>query len=207
MAGAGYKSWVGGERVDYDEFQTYIQDQVSCVFASTAARDAAITSPAEGMRCIVTGAVDREYTYNGSAWVPTGWHSSGGRIGCSLRRAATQTINAGVQANITWDTEDQDTDGFIAVSSATITVPTGMDGLYTVGARLQTDAGMSTGALYLTVASDLYGADWSPGAQYGSIASGPYPLAATNTVSLAAYNGYGSNRNFTGRITLYRIGP
>lgn len=207
MAGAGYKSWVGGERVDYDEFQTYIQDQVTPVFASTAARDAAITSPAEGMQCIVSGSVDRHYTYNGSAWVPTGWYSAGGRIGCSLRRAAAQAIGSGAQATITWDTEDQDTDGFIAVSATTITIPTGFNGLYTIGARIQTSGAMSTGALYLTVAGEIYGADWSPNATYGSISSGPYPLDATNTITLAAYNGSAGSLNFTGRITCYRIGP
>ena len=93
------------------------------------------------------------------------------------------------------------------MSSATITVPTGFDGLYIIAARAATDAGMSTGALYLTVSGEIYGADWSPNAQYGSVAAGAFPLAATNTITFAAYNGSGSPRNFTGRITCYRVGP
>src|SRR6266540_549169 len=56
----------------------------------------------------------------------------GGDVGCRLRRVAVQSINNITSTSISWDTEDQDTDGFIAVTSATITIPTGLGGLYAI---------------------------------------------------------------------------
>lgn len=54
------------------------------------------------------------------------------RHGCILRRAATQSITNNTPATITWDTEDEDTHGFIAVPATTVTIPSGSGGLYSV---------------------------------------------------------------------------
>lgn len=47
---------------------TNIRDQVVTPFATTGARDSAITSPVDGMLCTITG-TDTLMEYNGSAWV------------------------------------------------------------------------------------------------------------------------------------------
>lgn len=51
-------------------------------FATTAARDAAITAPVSGMKAVIgSGAALTEYTHNGTSWVltgeDTGWVTSG----------------------------------------------------------------------------------------------------------------------------------
>ena len=48
MAGAGYRTFSAGEVLTAANVQTYLMDQAIPVFADATARDAAITSPAEG---------------------------------------------------------------------------------------------------------------------------------------------------------------
>lgn len=74
MAGAGYKTFNAGDILTASDVQTYLQDQVVSTFATTAARDAAITSPSEGM-IAYSKADDAYYIYSGSAWIPydIGW--------------------------------------------------------------------------------------------------------------------------------------
>ncbi len=48
MAGSGFKTFVPGERLASADVNGYLMEQTVPVFASTAARDAAITSPAAG---------------------------------------------------------------------------------------------------------------------------------------------------------------
>ena len=49
MAGAGFKVFQNGNVLTASEVNTFMMDQMIMVFASAAARDAAITSPSEGM--------------------------------------------------------------------------------------------------------------------------------------------------------------
>ena len=49
MAGAGFKSFQDGNVLLASEVNTFMMEQQIMVFASAAARDAAITSPSEGM--------------------------------------------------------------------------------------------------------------------------------------------------------------
>ena len=67
MAG-GYKLWSTGEVVTATNLQNYIQNQTVMVFASTTARDTALSGVlAEGMYCYITGTGG--FYYNGSAWI------------------------------------------------------------------------------------------------------------------------------------------
>ena len=49
MAGAGFKVFQNGNVLLASEVNTLMAEQMIMVFASAAARDAAITSPSEGM--------------------------------------------------------------------------------------------------------------------------------------------------------------
>ena len=69
MAGAGYKSFAVGEILTANNVNTYLMQQSVMTFASTTARDAAITSPSEGMFAYST-ADDEFYVYSGTAWIP-----------------------------------------------------------------------------------------------------------------------------------------
>ena len=70
MAGLGYISWVEGQLVSQQYFQGYLQDQVIMTFADATARDAAVTSPTEGMFCFLKDSDSLQY-YSGSTWVTT----------------------------------------------------------------------------------------------------------------------------------------
>jgi hypothetical protein len=49
VAGAGFKLFADGNVLTASEVNTFMMEQQIMVFASAAARDAAITSPSEGM--------------------------------------------------------------------------------------------------------------------------------------------------------------
>lgn len=49
MAGAGFKLFADGNVLTASEVNTFMMEQQIMVFASAAARDAAILSPSEGM--------------------------------------------------------------------------------------------------------------------------------------------------------------
>jgi hypothetical protein len=49
LAGAGFKVFQDGDVLLASEVQNYVMEQQIMVFASAAARDAAILSPSEGM--------------------------------------------------------------------------------------------------------------------------------------------------------------
>ena len=77
MAGAGYRTFGAGEVLTAANVQTYLMDQVIPVFASSTARDAAITSPAEGQFAFLKD-TDAFQVYTGSAWVAAGGAGGGG---------------------------------------------------------------------------------------------------------------------------------
>ena len=66
--GAGFKVWATGDLVNAVDFNNYIQEQVVMVFATTSARDSAISSPEEGMTVYIS-ADNNLMTYSGSAWI------------------------------------------------------------------------------------------------------------------------------------------
>ena len=70
MAGAGFKVWSTGDVVSAADFNTYVQEQIVGVFASSTARDAAISSPTEGMFAYLKDSDTLTY-HNGSSWIST----------------------------------------------------------------------------------------------------------------------------------------
>lgn len=70
MAGAGFKTWVNGDVLTAADVNTYLMEQSVMVFASTAARDSAVTSPTEGMFAYTSDS-DTLFYYDGAAWVAT----------------------------------------------------------------------------------------------------------------------------------------
>ncbi len=72
----GFHTYEDDELVDADTLNGYVRDQVVSIFTSTAARDAAITSPVDGqLASVATGAATPVlYQWDGStsAWVTVG---------------------------------------------------------------------------------------------------------------------------------------
>jgi hypothetical protein len=69
-AGLGFKDFVTGEVLTAADVDGYLMQNI-WVFASTAARDAAVTAPAEG-NFAFTKDTDSLWYYNGAAWVASG---------------------------------------------------------------------------------------------------------------------------------------
>ena len=70
MAGAGFKVWSTGDVLTASDLNTYVMEQTIMVFATTTTRDAAITSPTDGMFAYTTTTpADTLAYYNGAAWV------------------------------------------------------------------------------------------------------------------------------------------
>ena len=67
LDGSGFRDWVN-EVADATTIDQYLQSQVLMRFATSAARDAAITAPKEGAHCYLDDA-NVICVYNGTAWV------------------------------------------------------------------------------------------------------------------------------------------
>jgi hypothetical protein len=67
MAGLGYRAFTGGSVITAAQVQGYLQDQAVMKFASATARDAAITSPTEGMVCYLADS-SAMFAYDGGSW-------------------------------------------------------------------------------------------------------------------------------------------
>ena len=68
----GFRSWSTGDTVSAADFVSYISSQCLTVFSTATARDAAITSPSEGMfSYTITTPEETLSYYDGSSWVAT----------------------------------------------------------------------------------------------------------------------------------------
>ena len=67
MAGAGFKLFQNGQVLLASEVNEYVMEQQIMVFAGTAARGSAITSPSEGMFAFLKD-TDKLTYYDGSTW-------------------------------------------------------------------------------------------------------------------------------------------
>lgn len=123
-----------------------------------------------------------------------------------LRRVANQSLTAPATTAITWDTEDADVSGFITVSSTTLTVPSGADGLYAI-----TMTAISATSLTYNVIPRINGVDLTTGyAKVDSTASSEAKvgfvvwLRATDTV-ICRVNNTGVTANFTASMQMTRL--
>lgn len=92
MAGAGFKVWSTGDLVNASEFNTYIMEQTVMVFANTTARDAAITSPSEGMFAYLSDSNTLVF-YNGSSWAS--FIGEGDITGVTITTAGSSGLSGG----------------------------------------------------------------------------------------------------------------
>ena len=95
MAGAGFKVYATGDLITATEFNTFLQEQVICVFADSSARDSAISSPSEGMFCYLKDTNVLQF-YNGSAWAS--FIGDGDITGVTITTAATSGLSGGATA-------------------------------------------------------------------------------------------------------------
>jgi len=128
------------------------------------------------------------------------------RAGGSWSRTSGQSVGSGSQTTITWTTEAVDTHGYLTPTSGTVTIPTGMGGLYAITAQLDAAAALG-GRCYaqITAGGRIYRTPFtSPGEDLVSV-SATVPLASGDTISVAVYHASGSTIAWTGALDVYRV--
>tara|TARA_R100001460_G_scaffold25771_2_gene51993 strand:+ start:10339 stop:10809 length:471 start_codon:yes stop_codon:yes gene_type:complete len=92
---AGFKVWATGDLVSASDFNNYIMEQVIMTFASSSARDSAVSSPEEGMFCFLTDSNTLQF-YNGSSWAS--FIGEGDITGITITTAGTSGLSGGASA-------------------------------------------------------------------------------------------------------------
>lgn len=132
MAGAGFRSWADEEPLYAADLMQYLMEQSVMVFASTSARDAAISVPTEGMISYTKDDNVIRY-FDGTLWNAIGEITGGSGISVS-ESTSSFTISLNVDAK-----------GDLLVGTANDTVarlPIGADGQF-LGADSSTSTGVS----------------------------------------------------------------
>ena len=91
--GSGFKTFTAGAVLTASDMNNYLMEQSVMRFATTAARDVAITAPEDGMTVYIGSGDANEglYTYNGTAWrLP--WNMPWGRLASVDTNSTRQTI-------------------------------------------------------------------------------------------------------------------
>lgn len=127
-------------------------------------------------------------------------------VGVKLRRAALQTLTSGVQATISWDTEDFDTFRFISAPGTTLTVPAGLGGMYLLSYVVTPSSGSLLSHVLELNLNALREAIAIPELGIGhAVTWGPRELAAGDTIVIKETQSSGSDRNITARLVLQQI--
>jgi hypothetical protein len=150
---------------------------------------------------------DRRYVYDGSAWVLNGWNTAAARPWVSLSDSA-QSITTASATDITWGTEVADPDGWTSGGSATLTVPTGFDGLYIVtgtAAWASGTLGTTPGAFILHNGTNIAGANGPTFGQTHTVTT-VLALAATDTLKMQVYQNSGGSVNVSSTFRVVRLG-
>ena len=116
-AGLGFKTFTTGEVLTAADTNGYLMQGIN-VFASTAARDAAITSPQEG-QFAYTKDTNSLWYYTGSAWAASG--ATGDIEGVTVTSPITGGGTSGT-VNIAFDAKAGTTLGFNAQTGTTYTL-------------------------------------------------------------------------------------
>lgn len=138
-----------------------------------------------------------------------GWGSSTGRTGGQWSRSTNLTVNNITITNVTLTTEASDSDGFLTPTSNTVTIPTGLGGLYDIGVTANYSGVLGAGGVLYFTAGANYAFTFSAGTvvtSLGGSAAG-VPLAAGDTVQFFTFQNSGSSRNITSAFMyLWRVG-
>lgn len=93
--GSGFKTFTAGAVLTASDVNNYLMEQGVMYFATTTARDTAITSPEDGMVAYIGSNDVNEglYIYNGTAWRKgPGWNAPWGVLGSSVRTSSQASI-------------------------------------------------------------------------------------------------------------------
>lgn len=139
--------------------------------------------------------------------------SLGSRTGVRLRRAAAQSVADATQTDISWDTEDEDTDAFWS-SGATVTIPTGLGGIYAI-TYVPVVASLTAGSRAfgsIVPSSSITGGHASiyralfDSQEDRCTVAVVLPLLAGDSFTCNIFHSQGASRDVTAHLSCYRIG-
>lgn len=125
--GSGYRNFALGEVLTSANVNNYLMKQAVMCFNNAAARDAAITSPEEGMHAYLRD-VDYDTIYTGSSWQP----ADPAPPTAILRHSAQQLIARETDTALLFNTEDMDSHNGHSTSSNTSRYTAPRSGVYQV---------------------------------------------------------------------------
>lgn len=135
------------------------------------------------------------------------------RCGVRLRRVANQSVNNTTSTDISWDTEDEDTDGFWSAGT-TVTIPPSKGGIYAIAYFVNgaiTDAGGTRHFLSIMPVSALVSLSTigfrqpMHQAEDSGLVDAVAELAAGDTITFNVFHSTGVAVNFTAWMSCHRI--
>lgn len=183
----------------------YLMEQAT-VICTSGSRPSGAGAPIEGMTIFETD-TDRFLIYNGTSWIRVGTISSAGWTGCQVSRVALQSIPSTTATAIAWDTQvTSDPDNFIVPTSATLTIPAGLGGLYMITVATNWSAGVGSLGAYVTIEVPAQAIIFHMGANATTGgASAVWILGAGNVVTSNVYHSAAGSISMTGQLQLWRI--
>lgn len=108
--GSGFKNFTAGSVATASDVNNYLMEQSIMYFASTAARDAALSGIAEDGMTVYIGSNDANeglYSYNGTSWRKgSSWNAAWGRVGSAVLTTNQNSIGSTVvdvtSLSVTW---------------------------------------------------------------------------------------------------------
>jgi hypothetical protein len=157
-----------------------VRDQVVSQFATTAARTSAVASQR------------------------VAHYASAGRTGGTWTRATNQSINNVTVTTVTFTTEGFDSDGFLTPTSGTVTIPTGLGGIYAWEFTGTWSSTPTTGIVYAGYSGLTQTYQQANQAAHG--ASGIAVMAAGDTFVIQDYQASGGALNLNpAKLNFYRL--
>ena len=197
-AGLGYKEFTTGDVLTAADANGYLASQVVMVFASSAARASAITSPQEGM---ITYLKDTDVTqyYSGSAYVTIGGSSD---ISCRVYAGGATSLST-TFASIAFNTENFDTDTMHdnSTNNSRITIKTA--GKYSIGGQINIAANLALGVRLLLNGGSVIGRIFqgNSGVTEGANIDTIYDFAVNDYIELQGAVGSGTASTSTDQQT------
>ena len=134
-----------------------------------------------------------------------------GDVRARLRRAANQSFASGTQTALSWDTEDEDTDAFHS-TGGTITIPSGLDGIYAIAAYLLWASAPGSGRNLIDIVPSSAISNYpvrfrssSANTEASLAVAASIPLLGGDTFTIEPFQTSGSPINATGWVSVVRV--